>query len=299
MFSTVNLAFLDHLEDLIEVVDIPIDRNWMHEKQLLPISLESFQINSSLLQAPKTLQDYIKQYQEHNKKLHLQKQNDNTHSKFKTFISIFLADIIGFSASLLTILIMLVIIYIGTGHSKLKTLVANMALQCSITVEAAALNLHYAVCNIGLVRILMILNLTIVTLMALAKLKKSRIFRGKLFSNTIKIKLFIADKQCYIPLHLNKMTASVHLFKLHDMLIKDNLTLKKNWIWDVLEIDWTDIYILQDNKEINLHVTIVVPIYYKLKLRQLFQNSRKDSFHLYVMLKQRNSWFNLESTECN
>ena len=59
MFFTVNLAFLDHLKDLTEVLDTPIDRNWMHDKQILPISLESFEINSSLLQAPKTLKDYI------------------------------------------------------------------------------------------------------------------------------------------------------------------------------------------------------------------------------------------------
>ena len=36
-------------------MDTSIDRNWMHEKQLLPISFESFEINSSLLQAPLTL----------------------------------------------------------------------------------------------------------------------------------------------------------------------------------------------------------------------------------------------------
>ena len=42
MFFTVNLAFLDHLT---EVIDTPIDRNWMHDKQILPISLESFHIN--------------------------------------------------------------------------------------------------------------------------------------------------------------------------------------------------------------------------------------------------------------
>ena len=172
-----------------------------------------------------------------------------------------------------------------------------MALQCIKTVEAAALNPHYAICKNGLVRILMILNLSIVTLMVLPKLRKSRIFRGRLFSNTIKIKLFIADNQCYIPLHLNKMTGSVHLFKLHVMLIKENLTLKKNWISDVLEIDWTDVYVLQDNKEINLPVTIVVPIYYKFKLRKLLRNSRRDSLPLYVMLKQRKSLFNLESTD--
>ena len=49
MFFTVNLAFLDHLEDLTEVLDTPIVRNWMYDKQILPISLESFEINSSLL----------------------------------------------------------------------------------------------------------------------------------------------------------------------------------------------------------------------------------------------------------
>ena len=38
MYFTVNLAFLDNLEELTEtVIDTPIDRNWMHEKQSLPI----------------------------------------------------------------------------------------------------------------------------------------------------------------------------------------------------------------------------------------------------------------------
>ena len=90
----------------------------------------------------------------------------------------------------------------------------------------------------------MSINLGIVTLMALAELRKSRVFRGRLFSNTIKIKLSIVDNQCYIPLHLNKIAGSVHLLKLHVMLTKENLTLKKNWIWDVLQIDWTDMYVL-------------------------------------------------------
>ena len=183
---TANLAFLDHLADLTEtVIDTPFDRNWMHEKQPLPISLESLEINSSLLQAPKSLKDYIKQYQEHSKKLHLHKNNDNTNSKVKTFISSFIADIIGFSTALLMVLITLVIIYIVMGHSKLKMLVANMALQCIKTVDAAALNPQHIICKNGLVRILMIINLAILILMALAKLRKSRIFKGRLFSNTI------------------------------------------------------------------------------------------------------------------
>ena len=93
-------------------------------------------------------------------------QHDNTKSKFKGFISSFIADIIGFSAALLTIIITLVVIYIVTGYSKFKTLVTNIALQCIKTVEAEALNPNYVICENSLERILMIKNLGIVTLMA-------------------------------------------------------------------------------------------------------------------------------------
>ena len=134
--------------------------------------------------------------------------------------------------------------------------------------------------------------------MAFTKLRKSRIFNSKLFSYTIKVKLFVADNHCYIPLYLNRLAGGVHLFKLHGILTKENLVLKKNWIWDVLEIDWTDVYLLQDHEEINLPVNMVIPIYHKYKLRQLLRNLRKDPLHLYIMLKQRKSWLNLESTEC-
>ena len=165
-------------------------------------------------------------------------------------------------------------------------LVANMALQCIKTVEAAALNPQHIICENGLVKIIMIINLAILISVALAKLGKSKIFKGRLFSNTVKIKLFVVANQCYIPLHLNKMTGSVHSFKLHGMLIKENLTLRKNWIWDILEIDWTNVYVMQNDKETNLPVTVVVPMHYKFKLTQLLKNSARDSLHLYIMLKQ-------------
>ena len=134
--------------------------------------------------------------------------------------------------------------------------------------------------------------------MAIAKVRKSRIFKGKLFSNSIKVKLFIANNHFYMPLHLNKLAGSVHLLKLHGIFTKENLILRKNWIWDVLEIYWTDVYLLQDHKEINLPVTVAIPLYYKYKLRQLLKHSRKDPLYLYIMLKQRKSWLNLETTEC-
>ena len=64
MYFTVNSAFVDYLEQLIGTISTPIERNWTNYKQILPISLESFQLNSRLLQAPKTLKDFVNQYQE-------------------------------------------------------------------------------------------------------------------------------------------------------------------------------------------------------------------------------------------
>ena len=45
----------------------------------------------------------------------------------------------GFMAAFLTVIVTFMIIYILTGQSKLKTLVANIALHCVKAVESAAL----------------------------------------------------------------------------------------------------------------------------------------------------------------
>ena len=138
MYFTVNLAFVDYLEELNESIKIPIERNWTSYRQILPISLESFQINSSLLQAPKTLKDFINQYQE-NRKIN-NKKEINPNSKFKTFISSFITDLLVFIAAILTVLIMFIVIYIIMGQSKLKPLVANIALQHVKAIDALNTN---------------------------------------------------------------------------------------------------------------------------------------------------------------
>ena len=116
MYFTVNLAFVDNLDELNEVIETPIDRNQTNYKQILPISLESFEIKSSLLQTPKTLKEFVNQYQE-KRKLDIQKvQNENQikNSKFKAFIASFIADAIGFMAAPLTMIVTFIIIYILT-----------------------------------------------------------------------------------------------------------------------------------------------------------------------------------------
>ena len=187
-----------------------------------------------------------------------------------------------FAAAFLSVITTFIIIYILSGQSKLKTLVANIALQHVKAIEAADPKSQQN-CEFGLVKLLMILNLIIVELMVLAKFKKSKIFQGHFFSNMVKIKLFIVDTQSYVPLDTNRTAGNVHLFKLTGALLSDNVTLKKNWIWDILEVNWNNVIGTLNEREINLPMSLVIPIAYKIRTRQLFK--KRDSLHLYIMLK--------------
>ena len=108
----------------------------------------------------------------------------------------------------------------------------------------------------------------------------------------VKIKLFLADTKSYVSLNLNQSARNTHLFKLIGKLSLDNVMLKKNWIWDVLEIRWRNTHIVLNNKEIHLPTTLIVPLIHKLKVRRLF--GKRDLMHVYIMLKQRKSWYNLD-----
>ena len=284
MYFTVNLAFVDYLEELNELVRTPINRNWTSYKQTLPISLESFQLDSTLLHAPVMLRDFINQYQEN--RITATKRDIAPTSKFRSFINNFLIDMLVFIAAILTVFTVFVIIYVVTGQSKLKVLVATMALQGVRAINALDTNKqNNQSCNSELLKILIILNLVIVVSLLLRKVKKSIFFQGQIFSNMVKIKLFLADTKSYVALDLNKITRNTHLFKLTGELSLDNITLIKNWIWDVLEIQWDDIHIILNDKDIHLPATLVIPLINKLKVRKLF--NKMDLVHVYIMLKQR------------
>ena len=84
-------------------------------------------------------------------------------------------------------------------------------------------------------------------------------------------------------------------FKLSSTLATESFILKKNWIWDVLEINWNNTHVILNDKEISLPGTLTIPLVYKLKVRKLL--TERNSLHVYIMLKHRKSWYNLESEQ--
>ena len=248
MYFTVNLVFMDYLAQLNVSLNTPINRNWTNVKQPIPIPLDSFQINPKLMHAPVMLKDFMEQYWENRMTV---TKLENSKSKFWKLINSFLVDMLIFIAANLTVILVLVLIYIITGQSKLRALISTIALQRIRAVEALSTDKPVQNCNSGLLKILMILNLVIVVSLLLRKIKKSILFQGELFSNLVKIKLILADTKSYVSLNLNQSARNMHLFKLMGEISPSDVILKKNWIWDMLEAKWGNTHLTLNDKEIH------------------------------------------------
>ena len=86
MHFTLNLAVVNYFDNTMEELGIPVSRNWTTQEQILPLSLETFEINPNLLNASKTLRDLAIQYQNKRNTLNKKEQeldNPEENSKFR------------------------------------------------------------------------------------------------------------------------------------------------------------------------------------------------------------------------
>ena len=86
MHFTLNLAFVNYFDDMMEELGIPVSQTWTTQEQILPLSLETFEVNANLLNAPKTLQELAIQYQNRRNTLNKKEQeldNPEENSKFR------------------------------------------------------------------------------------------------------------------------------------------------------------------------------------------------------------------------
>ena len=77
-----------------------------------------------------------------------------------------------------------------------------------------------------------------VMFLVIEKMYKMSFFRKYQYSNTIKIMMFISNIKSYVPVKLCKTSGSIHLFKLMGSIKREDITLHRNTICDILDIDW-------------------------------------------------------------
>ena len=100
-----------------------------------------------------------------------------------------------------------------------------------------------------------------------------------MFSNAVKIMIFILDVQYYVPIKLCKTAGSIHLFKITGMLKPEN-------------INWKEVNMTFNSNKVNLPRSVMIKLRDKFKIRCMM---KKDPLIFHIMLKQGITWFTLAS----
>ena len=192
----------------------------------------------------------------------------------------------------------LIILYLLCKHNKLRALVASLALQKVKEVRATAIKQDTNnACNCtSEFYIILALSISIIGLVIFAiwQVRRIKLCRGQLFSNAVKIMLFISDIQYYVPIKLCKTAGSIHLFKIPGILTPEKVKLNKHYFWDILEVDWKEVKVMFNGKVIHLLKSVTIKFGDKFKVRHMM-DSQQLPFHL--TLKQGFNWFTLTSKD--
>ena len=240
---------------------------------------------------PGTLKGLVQQYRQKSQ------TQDNKHEnkpKNKFFDNIAI-DIFLFVAAIISMLAVVAIIHIVCRHAKLKALLTGIAFQPVKQTEAVVTNQikqhctaqWYAIAALTLMIILLIVYICLTT-------QRCTIFKRRLYSNTVTIMLFFSDVKQYIPVKLCKSAGSIHLFQIYGQLNSDQIVLEKNCLWDMIRINWKEVFVTLNGTIIQMPKSVKVPLRDKYKLRTLME---KHSLLLHVMLRQGTSWYALDNTD--
>ena len=195
-----------------------------------------------------------------------------------------------FVMAVILVIVMFIVIKLIFKGEKMRALVANLAMirgVKAISEKFKANDKEYWIIIIWLLFIyLCVLFLTI------EKLYRMPVFRKYCYSNKIKIMIFISDIKSYVPIKLCKTSGSIHLFKLTGSINKENITLHKNTLWDIMEIVWQLVTITLSGNVINLPGSLIIPFRDKFKIRWIIKSK---PLLLHLMLKQGQSWYALSN----
>ena len=242
-----------------------------------------------------TLKDFIHQFHYKGKLFYLKERHKNNNLDLANknfFFNNYTVDIFLFVTAI--ILLMVTTIVMST------TLVTSVVLQQIKDVGEVAKQEHISIaqdiectCKIQWYTILMqrLLILEIVIFIIL-KLWNLKLFRGHLFSNAVKIMLFISDAQYYVPVKFCSTAGSIHLFKIMGKLPPENVKFKRNILWGIMELDWKDINVTLNGNKINLPTSITIRFKNKFKIRCIV---KRNTLFFHIMLKQGMTWFTLAS----
>ena len=288
MSFTVNTAFINYIDqfNLMKELEIPILTNKSTSEFTLLDFLNKSTFDDTLFSTPLTLKEYIAQYKYEKEIFDLKEKHDIEELDIEFlnknfFTDNFIVDTFVFIIAIISVITTVIIIYTLCKHNELRALVVSLALQQVKEVKAGEIrNENYECKCISQFYIILALSIVIIGLVIFAILQVRRIgfCRGQLFLNVVTLMLFIPEIQYYVLIKLCRMAGSIHLFKVSGKLMLDKVKLNKHYIWDILEIDWSEVKVIFNGRVISLPKLITIKLWDRLKARHMM-GSQLILFH--------------------
>ena len=148
-------------------------------------------------------------------------------------------DVFLFIVAILSMVTTAAIVCIICKHAKQKALLTGIAFQPIRETDATFGNqIANCKCAVQWYTIAALASMIIgLILFILVTTTKCKIFRGKLFSNTVTVMLIFSDVKQYVPVKLCKTAGSINLFKIFGQLTPDQIILERKLLWDVVKKD--------------------------------------------------------------
>ena len=204
-------------------------------------------------------------------------------------------DIFLFIVTILSMIVTAAIVHIVCKHAKLNALKTGIAFQPIKQTEAIFCNgqeQHKCIAQWYTIAALTLMIKGLI-IFVLATTWKCRIFKGRFYSNTVTVMLFFSHIKQYIPVKLYKTAGNIHLFQIYGQLSLDQITLERNFLWDIVRVDWKEVFVTLNGTIIQFSISVKIPLRDKYRLRCM----RKRSLLLHVMLRQGTSWYALDNIE--
>ena len=72
--------------------------------------------------------------------------------------------------------------------------------------------------------------------------------------------LFFSDIKQYVPVELCKTVGSIHLFQIYGQLTPDQITLERKYLWDIIRIDWKEVFVTLNGTIVQLPILVKIPL---------------------------------------
>ena len=283
MYFTVNTAFINYFDqfpNLTESLEFPIIKNKTTFEQILCISLNISKFDSTLLTASSNLKEFIHQYTNNKEIFNLQERHDSTelNTNKNSFSENYIVGIFQFITAIISLLATTLTVYLLCKHKKLRMSLASLVLYQVKEVGTVTQKEIKTECK-TLTYISLVLTILGLVMVAILHYRKSKLCRGCMFSNAVKIMISVSDVQYYVPIKLSKTAGSIHLFKFIGTLKPENIKLNQNYIWDTLEIDCKEVSVTFNNNKINLPNVVTIKLKDKIKIRHLIKKRTHTLLH--------------------